>query len=317
MRLLLPAAALASLPMLLSGQATKAWQAPRTADGQPDLQGVWSAATITPVERPQDLAGKAFFTPEEARAYEKDWRTRNNMDRRDGPTESDVGRAYNDFWWDRGTQVVRTLRTSLVIDPADGRIPALTPQASARQAERTAQRRASSAVNGPEDRPLAERCILFGGGGVPITPTAYNNNYQIVQSRDSVAIVAEMIHDVRVIPLDGRAHVPSSVRLWKGDSIGHWEGDTLVVETTNFMPDTAFRGSSQYMRLVERFSRTAEDTLLYQYTVTDAESFAQPWTVEIPMWPAEGRIYEYACHEGNEGMVGILKAARAAEKVAP
>ena len=284
----------------------------RTPDGQPDLQGVWSFATITPLERPAELAGKEFFTEKEAADYEAEIRTRNNMDRRDGSAEADVGRAYNDFWWDRGTKIVKTRRTSLVIDPADGKIPSLTAAGKERQTERQAANRGKE-FDGPENRPLAERCIIWASTGPPMLPTAYNNNIRILQSPGFVTILVEMIHDIRVIPLDNRPHLSQDVRQLKGDSRGHWEGDTLVVETANFTNRTAFRGASENMRLTERFKRLDADTLLYQFTVNDPETFTKPWTVEIPVTKSEGAMFEYACHEGNYAMTGGLAGARAAE----
>src|SRR5262244_3326030 len=230
-------------------------QAPlRTPDGKPDLQGTWSFATITPMERPADLAGKEFFTVQEAAAYERDVVARNNKDRRDGPAEQDVGRAYNDFWWDSGTKVVKTRRTSLVIDPKDGHIPPMLPKARERQQERQTVNR-DHEFDGPENRPLPERCLVLQGAGPPITPTAYNNNVQIVQGQGYVALLIEMGHEVRIIPTDVRPHLPPDVRLWKGDSRGRWEGDMLVVETTNFSDKNPFRGSSSNMKLTERFRR--------------------------------------------------------------
>ena len=304
---------------------TKAWTAPRTADGKPDLQGVWSYATITPVERPAEFAGKEFLTEQEAAAYEKRLLQENNRDRRDGTAAEDVGRAYNDFWWDRGTRVVSTRRTSLVVDPPDGRIPALTEEARTRAAARAAARRSTGRgqYDGPEDRPLGERCIMFGSGGAPMLPGAYNNNVQLVQSRDHVALVNEMIHDTRVVPVSASAALdtaqpsfPKTVREYLGESRGHWEGDTLVIVTTNFTDKTNFRGSSENMRLTERFTRVAEDTLMYRFTVEDPASFPRPWTVEIPMWKNRELIYEYACHEGNSSLTGVLSGARAEEKAA-
>jgi hypothetical protein len=286
---------------------------PRTADGRPDLQGVWSLATITPLERPAELAGKEFFASDrEAADYEADVRRRNNMDRRDGPAEADVGRAYNDFWYDRGTKVAKTRRTSLVIDPPDGKVPPLTPAARERQNQRLAANRGHE-FDGPENRPLAERCIIWPSTGPPMIPTAYNNSIQIVQTPGSVAILIEMIHDVRIIPLDNRPHLPQHIRQLKGDSRGHWDGDTLVVETTNFTNRTAFRGASQNMRLTDRFRRTDADSLLYQFTVEDPETFTAPWTVEIPVTRSASPVFEYACHEGNEAMTGGLAGARAGE----
>jgi hypothetical protein len=291
-------------------------QAPlRTPDGKPDLQGTWSFATVTPMERPANLAGKEFFTEQEAAAYEKEVVERNNKDRRDGPAESDVSRAYNDFWWDSGTKVVKTRRTSLVIDPKDGKIPQMLPAARERQQERQAATR-DHEFDGPENRPLPERCLILQGAGPPITPTAYNNNVQITQGVGYVALLIEMGHEARIIPTDGRPHLPPDVRLWKGDSRGHWEGDTLVVETTNFSNKNSFRGSSENMKLIERFRRADADTLIYQFTVEDPDTWARPWTVEIPVTKSQGRLFEYACHEGNYGMAGALAGARAEEKEA-
>jgi len=267
------------------------------------------------MERPANLAGKEFFTEQEAAAFEKETVERNNKDRRDGPAESDVGRAYNDFWWDSGTKVVKTRRTSLVIDPKDGKIPPMLPAARERQQERQSLNRGHE-FDGPENRPLPERCLVLQGAGPPVTPTAYNNNVQIVQGQGYVALLIEMGHEVRIIPTDGRPHLPSSVRLWKGDSRGRWEGDTLVVETTNFSNKNSFRGSSENMKLIERFQRLDADTLIYQFTVEDPETWVRPWTVEIPVTKSQGRLFEYACHEGNYGMAGGLSGARTEEKTA-
>ena len=285
----------------------------KTPDGQPDIQGNWSFATITPLERPNNLAGKEFFTEQEAADFEKQTRERNDKDRRDGTPEADVGRAYNDFWWDPGTKVVKTRRTSLIIDPKDGKIPPTVPAARERQAERTAANRGHD-FDGPENRPLPERCLILQGAGPPITPTAYNNNTQIVQGPGFVALNIEMGHEVRIIPLDGRPHLPENVRQWKGDSRGNWEGDTLIVETTNFSNKSPFRGSSENMKLTERFRRLDANTLIYQFTVDDPATWTKPWTVEIPVVKSEGPLFEYACHEGNIGMMGALAGARAEEK---
>ena len=299
------------LPIVMVGQTKSA--APKTADGKPDLQGIWTNVTVTPMERPPNLKDKAFFTPQEAAAFEKEVVERNNADRRDGPPEADVGRAYNDAWYDRGTKVVKTLRTSLVVDPADGRVPPILPQAQNRQQERLAQNKGRQ-FDGPENRSLAERCLIWPTLGPPMLPSFYNNNYQIVQGPGYVAIMSEMIHDVRIIPTDGRAHVPSNVRLWAGDSIGRWDGNTLVVDTTNFSNRTAWRGSSENLHLIERFTRTDSDTLLYEVTVEDPATWAKPWKIEVPMRKTDGPIYEYACHEGNYAMDGMLAGARAEEK---
>ena len=292
----------------------KSYTAPRTPDGQPDMQGVWSNAVLTPLERPAELKDKEFFTQEEAAAYIKRTIEQGNKDRRDGSgTETDLARAYNDFWWDRGTSIVKTLRTSLITDPPDGRVPALTPAALKRAAQVREARRLHPA-DGPEDRPLAERCLVLNSAGPPMSPSAYNNNYQVVQTAKTFVVLNEMIHDARVIPLDGSPHIPSSIRLWMGDSRGHWEGDTLVVDTTNFTGQTPFRGSGENLHLTERFTRMDAETLLYQYTVDDPESFTRPWSVAIPSVRTSGPILEYACNEGNYGMEGLLSAARFEEK---
>src|SRR5262245_8107200 len=251
----------------------------RTPDNRPDLQGIWTNATITPLERPQEFAGKAFFAPEEAAAYEKQVRERNNGDRRDVNPDADLAVGYNDFWWDRGTKVVSTLRTSIIVDPPDGRIPPLTPEAQKRAAARAEARRLHPADD-PEDLSLADRCIARPGP--PMLPAGYNNNHQIVQTTDYVVIFSEMMHDDRIIPLSSLPTRASSVRQVFGDSRGRWEGDTLVVETTNFTNKTNFRGAGENMRLIERFTRVDQDTLLYRFTVDDPESFQSPWSGEIP-----------------------------------
>ena len=294
--------------------SAKSFTPPRTPDGQPDMQGIWSNAILTPLERPADLKDKAFFTKEEASAYVKRTIEQNNKDKRDGSgTDADVARAYNDFWWDRGTGIAKTLRTSLIVDPPDGRIPALTPLAQKR-AEQVKEARRLHPADGPEDRPVGERCILLNSAGPPMMPSAYNNNYQVVQTAQTFVILNEMVHDARVIPLDGRPHVPQNIRLWMGDSRGHWDGNTLVVDTTNFTGQTPFRGSGPNLHLTERFTRMDAETLLYEFTVDDPESFAKPWTAAIPSVRTTGPILEYACNEGNYGMTGLLSAARAEEK---
>jgi hypothetical protein len=302
---------------LVAGQApstaAKNWTPPRTPDGQPDLQGIWTNATMTPFERPAELAGKQVFTEAEAAAYEKQALQTANADRRDGTVEADVGRAYNEFWRERGG-IVPTRRTSLVVDPPDGKIPPLTPEAERSAAARADYRRLHPA-DGPEDRALAERCILWASAGPPMLPTGYNSNYQIVQTPGYVVILIEMIHDARIIPLDGRPHLGQNIRHWMGDSRGRWEGNTLVVDTTNFSDKTAFRGASEKLHLTERFTRAGEETLMYEFTVNDA-SFTRPWTAQVPMTKTEGPIFEYACHEGNYGMTNLLAGARLQEKTA-
>ncbi len=280
---------------------------PRTPWGDPDLQGVWSIATITPFERPSALAGKQVLTEEEAAELEKTNLTTNNQDRRDGAgTDADLARAYNDFWWDRGTKVVTTRQTSLVIDPPDGRVPPLTPEGQAR-----ATARAARGYDSWEDRSLWERCITRG---LPMIPGPYNNNYQIFQTPEYVAILHEMIHDARIIPLDRRPHVGQNIRQWFGDSRGRWEGDTLVVDTTNFTDKVSYRGSTDGLHLIERFTRTDAGTVKYEFTIDDPTTFTKTWKAAIPMARTEEQIYEYACHEGNYGMVNLLSGARVQEK---
>ena len=288
---------------------------PRNAIGQPDLEGIWTNATLTPLERPRELAGKAFFTKEEAAEYERQARERNNADRRDRNAEADLAVGYNDAWWDRGTTIVSTRRTSLIVDPADGRIPPLTPEAQQRAAARAEARRAHPA-DGPEDLTIADRCITRGNNGPPMLQAGYNNNYQIVQTRDYVMILIEMMHDARIIALDGRPLLPAGVRQWLGRSRGRWERDTLVVETSSFTDKTNFRGASEHLRVAERFTRVDADTLLYQFTVDDPGSFTRPWSGEIPMKKTAGLIYEYACHEANYSMANTLRTARAEERAA-
>ena len=308
-------ASLASIPA--AGQTrTKTWTAPRTPDGHPDLQGTWTNVTITPLERPADLAGKAFLTEAEAAEYEKQTVARNNVDNRANLTPAaDVGLAYNDFWYDRGTKVIGTRRTSLVIAPPDGRIPAMLPEAQTKMQATFAETRLHPA-DGPESRSLPERCLLWPTAGPPMLPSFYNNNYQIVQGPGYVAILVEMIHDVRIIPTDGSPHLPKSIRQWMGDPRGHWEGDTLVVDTTNFTDKSRFRGTGENLHLIERFKRTDANTILYEFTVDDPTTFTKPWTAQIPMSKGEGPVFEYACHEGNYAMADMLRGARADEKKA-
>jgi hypothetical protein len=289
------------------------WRAPRTADGQPDLEGIWTNATLTPLERPRELGDKAFFTEQEAAAYEKRLLVEGDRDRRDGGAQVDVGRAYNEAWFDRGTKVVVSRRTSLIVDPPDGRVPALKPEAQAKQNARNEYRRLHE-NDGPEYQTLPVRCILWGTAGPPMLPGPYNNYYQIFETPNYVSIAIEMIHEVRIIPLDGRPHLDKSIRQWMGDSRGHWEGETLVVDTTNFTGKTNFRGSDENLHLVERFTRVDAHTIRYEFTVDDPTAFTRPWTAEVPMTTAPGPLYEYACHEGNYSMTNILAGARAEER---
>jgi hypothetical protein len=287
----------------------------RVTDAERDLQGIWTNATLTPLERPTDLAGKEFFTEREAAEYEKAARERNDADRRSSDPDADLAIGYNAAWWDRGTNVVSTRRTSLITDPRDGRVPPLTPAAQQKAAERAEARRLHPA-DGPEDASLADRCIVRGTAVPPMLPAGYNNNYQIVQTPDHVVILVEMIHDARIIPLDGRPHLSRKIPQWVGDSRGRWEGKTLIVETTNFTDKTNFRGSGAGLHVTERFTRVDRDTLLYQFTVDDPQSFTRPWSGEIPMKRAEGPLFEYACHEGNYSMENTLGIVRDEENAA-
>ncbi len=297
----------------------------RTAHGHPDISGVWDFRTVTPLERPEEFADQEFLTAEEVAEYAAERVRANNadLDREEkkqittdrgevnGTTETrDLALAYNDFWWDRGTQVVDTRRTSLVIDPPNGRIPALTSEGAARRAERT--RINQRPTEGPEDRPLGERCITGFNSGPPMLPAAYNMNVQIFQTPDYVVLLNEMVHNARIIPLDGSDH--AGVPLWTGESRGRWEGETLVVETKNFLRETSFRDSTENLHLVERITRQDDDVLIYEFTVADPSTWTAPWTVELPMRKSDLPMYEYACHEGNYGMDGTLTGARAIER---
>ena len=292
----------------LEGQAGRL---PRTPDGHPDLQGIWNNTTITPLERPRDLAGKAYFTPEEAAAYEK--RVIQNRDAADPEAAGTVADPV--VWWERGVHIVSTLRTSLIIDPPDGRLPGLLPEAQKRMQESRAYTRAHPA-DGPEDRSLQERCLVSNTTGPPMLSGPYNNNIQIVQTAGVVTMTIEMIHDARTIPMDGRPHLPQNLRMWMGDPRGHWDGDTLVVDSTNFTGKTRFRGSDENLHLVERFKLADRDTIIYQFTLDDPTAFPKPWTGELPMHRTEGRMYEFACHEGNVALEHMLSNARTAEKAA-
>ena len=311
--LIVPAA---ERPVFAQGRAgAKPAAIPRTPDGRPDLQGLWSFATVTPFERPSEFGEKAVLTDAEAQAIEEQAAARSKQadEGRQRGTAADVSRAYNDFWYDRGTRVVGTRQTSIVVDPPNGRVPALTPEAQARATARAAARKQRGPADGPEDRSLGERCILGFNAGPPFAPSAYNNNIQIVQTKDYVVIMTEMVHDARIVPLDGRAHLPASTRPWMGDSRGRWDGDTLVVETTNFSEKNLYRGATPALKLVERFSRTAGDQLVYEFTINDPATWTRPWTGRVPMERLDDQIYEYACHEGNLGMEGIMKGTRAEE----
>ena len=304
----LACAMVAIAPALAAGQGT----VPRTPDGHPDLQGVWNFSPATPMERPQELAGKETLTPEEAAEWEANLaveRAGLESEREDAPLEFRVGYSLG-VWFEWGDSLAEQ-RTSLVVDPPNGRIPAVRPMVEA-QRELTRILRARHAY-GPEDRGTSERCLLGFNSGPPMTPSAYNNNVQIFQAADHVAILNEMVHNARIIPLDNRPHLPASLRQWVGDSRASWEGDTLVVTTRNFLGETSLGGSSASMNLVERFTRRDSGTLLYEFTVSDPTTWSGPWTAQVLMSPSDQPLYEYACHEGNYSMASSLSGARAME----
>ena len=291
------------------------WSPPRTAWGVPDLRGVWDFRTITPLERPARFGETTSLTADEASEFQSQELSRRNKDRRvsDGiSAQEDVRNAYNQFWWDYGSELTEDRRTSLVVDPSNGRIPALTPTARERYGAIRAAR--ARAPHGPEDRGVAERCILGFNAGPPYTPSAYNNNVHIFQTPGYAVLLIEMVNDARIVPLDGRPRLPQDMRLWRGDARGHFEGDTLVVESRNFTDKTSFRGSGRNMRLTERFTRVGPERIVYEYTVDDPESFSDTWTAVIPMKRTDQPMFEYACHEGNYSMFTMLEGARTAEK---
>ncbi len=299
--------------------------APRTADGKPDLQGMWTNNTITPMERPARFEGKPALTAEEQRVWEQQIADRTaeadlpSDPNRTAPTKDqiDLEDSYNNFWFDDGTTVAvynGEPRTSLVVDPPDGRTPAPTAAARARM-EIAAEERRLRPSDGPESRSLSERCLLsFGSSsGPPMLPILYNNYYQIVQSPGYVMILVEMVHDARIIRIDDEP-LPAALQPWLGDSIGRWENETLVVETHNFHPLQTYRGSADQFRTTERFTRVGPDTINYSFTVNDPDTFTSAWTAEIPMNRTDKKMYEFACHEGNYALPGILAGARVEER---
>jgi hypothetical protein len=298
------------------------YRAPRLPDGTPDLQGVWTNATATPMERSPELGERRAFTAEEAAAIgraavaavEADAAPSDPSKKIEAISSLPPVGNYNLFWTDRGMSVANIngeWRTSMIIEPSNGRIPALTAAGQQRLAARSAR----NPNDGPEGRALGERCLLSFGSlsGPPMLPTMYNSYYQIVQSPGYVMILAEMVHDARIIRIQDH-HTPSGIRKWMGDSIGHWDGDTLVVETRNFRPEQSFRGSSENAVVTERFTRVAQDKIVYRFTVDDPTTFTASFTGELPFVTVNANIYEYACHEGNYALPGILSGAREAEK---
>ncbi len=323
---------------------SSAYQPPRNAQGHPDIQGIWDFRTLTPLERPKALADKSVFSAEEAEAFRQQAIQINDTDNKkdlDLPAEYDVEVPYNNFWLDYGTAMNEDKRTSLIVDPPNGRLPELTPAALAgleKNLLRNPPVRDIVSIGlttfrpaGPEMLGLSERCLLGFNAGPPLTPSAYNNNLRIVQAPNHVVLFTEMIHDARIVPIDDSAHLPAEVQRWSGDSRGHWDGDTLVVETTNFTDKTptfqlpldltdpsrnGAAGSGKNMKLTERFTLVGESRLVYEYTLDDPTTFTKPFTVAIPMRSTEEQIFEYACHEGNHAMVGMLRGARQLEKEA-
>ena len=282
------------------------------------FDGIWNTATATPLERPVSLEDKPFFTPAEAAEFERQFVERNQDPTPETAAKSTGTGTYNTVYREFGTRIFKTLRTSIVTDPADGRIPALTSAAA------EVRRRRVEAMRNPagaEDLGLQDQCLAFLTAGPPMLPYSYNSNYQILQTRDEFVLHAEMNHDARIIHLDGRAHLPSAIRLWMGDSVGHWSGDTLVVDTTNFNDAGGFYGEAggnfgwdRNLHLVERFSLLDADTLLYRFEIDDPSAFTQPWKGEVAMARSTGPIYEYACHEGNYSLPNLLRGYRASER---
>ncbi len=288
------------------------WTPPRTADGHPDLQGFWTNASVTPMERPKELGSKEFYTDAEAAEHDRhELVERTSWDRLG--SQARVHYDMSQFGLDVSkVKVALSRRTSLIIGP-EGRVPPLTEEARKRRAEQAAQRRGHE-FDSAQDRPLQERCIVWTNEGPPMLPAAYNSNLEIVQGKGEVAILQEMIHDARLIPTDGRPHLDPGIRQWLGDSRGHWEGDTLVVDTTNFTNRTNFYGSTDKLHVVERFRLVDANTMLYEFTVDDPATWTKPWTAQLSLARIDGPIFEYACHEGNLGMPNTLSGARAAEK---
>ena len=327
-----------------AGQARKdatASPALRASDGKPDLQGFWDFRTATPLERPANLGDRKFLTEQEVNALQQQIAEQRARDaaptRASGGTQAKgwsgpAAGSYNDFWMDFGVKVVGDRRTSLIVDPPNGRIPPPNPgvpeQVGSLVEDLPLQRpirvmSAGAYAAGPEDRGLAERCIVGFNAGPPMLPSGYNNHMLLVQTSDYVAILNEMNHDVRMIPLDGRPNLSSTIRQWAGVSRGRWEGDTLVVKTTNFTDKRASfvtnlnaYGTGATLTLTERFRRADANTLVYEFTVEDPVTFTRPFTAVIPMQKSDQRVYEYACHEGNYGLMYILRAARAKESSA-
>jgi len=314
-------ATLASAPLLAqtavapagkTGAAASGWKMPRTPEGKPNFEGDWVNNTFTPLERPEEFKDKPFFTPEEARAFAERAIARQKAQPADAI-------HYDDFIWmnEATLRAVTGARTSIVYDPPDGRIPPMNEEGKRRAQARAAARKAAGApTDRVQNRSLSERCIVWGHEGPPMLPVAYNANIKIVQSADTIVIIQEMTHNTRVIPLVPKPKLSEVFRHWSGESRGWWEGDTLVVETTNYNDTVAWRGSSRHLKVTERFTLADDSTIDYQFTVEDPATWDRPWKGQIFIKKADGEIWEYACHEGNYGLRNILSAARAAEAAA-
>ena len=311
MFLLRLAAVLIMVPAFVSAQRG-------SRDRQPNLEGTWNSATATPLERPRELKDKPFFTPEEAAQWEREFVKRNEEPAPDAAAKRTGTGTYNTAYREFGTRTVKTLRTSIITEPADGRIPALTPVAAEIKRRRL---EGLKKFENPEELGLQDQCLAFLTAGPPMLPYSYNSNYQIVQTNDAVLVHAEMIHDARIIHLDGRPHLPSNIKLWMGDSNGRWEGGTLVVDTSNFNDGGGFYGEAggnfgwdRNLHIIERFSLFDANTLLYQFEIDNSTAFTQPWKGELTMTRSSEVIYEYACHEGNYSLTNMLRGYRAAER---
>ena len=310
-----PAAAQAQKAAPKAAASTKPWTAPRTPDGQPDLQGYWTNNSYTPLERPNGVT-KDFYTPAELEEANKKAAEREEEQTAPG-TVADVHYDFTQFGLDRSqTRLTGNLRTSVIVEPANGKLPPVTSEGQKRAADRAAERKKQGAqYDQVQNIPLGSRCV-YSNAGPPMLPPGYNPAYEILQSKDTVTILIEMLHEARVIPLDGRPHAPEGYRSWLGDSRGHWEGETLVVETTNFNDKAAFRGASENMKVIERFTRVSDDAIRYEFTVHDPSTWEIPWKGEMPFVKINGPVFEHACHEGNYGVANTLKAVRMEEKKA-
>lgn len=309
------AALIALIPALVSGQRA-------AREARPSFEGVWSSATVTPLERPRELKDKAFFTAEEAAEVERQFAERNAEPSTAAAGAKRTGTGtYNAFYREYGTRTVKTRRTSIITEPADGRIPALTPAAAEIKRQRIERQRGGA---NPEDLGLQDRCLAFATSGPPLLPYSYNSHYQIVQTAGALAIHAEMIHETRIVYLDGRLHPPPAVRSWTGDSIGRWEGNVLVVDTRNFNDGGGFYGDAggnfgwdRNLHMIERFSLFDPETLLYQFEIDNPTAFTQPWKGELTMTRSTENIYEFACHEANYSLTNMLRGYRATERSRP